>query len=1367
MATDHPSTGRSSKPAAVVPLPPNFEDHVFPAELTEIHRRRWRISRAHPAEEGAPEEIPAEIEKFDEAERKLHAAEKAAPLIKMMDAILGWVRSVWPKGKIQPAVTDIENLRLEVENQRQALAAKCPPSVRRGLIGLAFSGGGIRSATFNLGILQSFADLGILRFFDYLSTVSGGGYIGSWFSAWVWNERKSPCGGFGAVETQLKPALSERRRGEEKCPSVATVGEYRECGPDPIFHLRRYSNYLTPRIGAFSQDTWTAIATYVRNLLLVQLMLIPALAVVLLIPRILAKFFFPVSADFRFWLTVTVFLVAVLIVLLAISTALNRLKEPREKHFRLLHLQVLILAPATVASLIFSWLFGSQKQHLSTLLDPLRWLRPYLPGTPVDWLLGKVPFHSHGFVYWGLALGLLNVVVYLLCVLYHSRKEPQANGSNVQRDRDRSILWWRVVSDFVSGFVGGALLYILAHFGLSKWNAEAVVSFGPPLFLIVFLLAVTVQVGMRSITESDEAREWRASMGAWLLVMALFWAGLFAISFYGPLGWQYLDELAKTKTTLITAWLGSTLAAVFVGKSPSTGTPANPSKLEWVVKIGPIIAVLGLLIAVATVSHKIATEWSPPLAGSPSDKPQAAKPPKAIQAEFAGALQLNTEPAKFDVNLKLGETPTRPDIDAAYWRAVEKGDLVTLGKFLLMCVAIVVILALRVDVNEFSLHAFYRNRLVRCYLGASRGKDRQFDPITGFDPKDDVHLSKLRPGPDYRKDPLPEDACVHDGPYLIVNTALNQMAGKELAWQQRKATSFVLTPRFCGSGETDYCETADFCGGMELGTAFAISGAAASPNMGYHSSGSMAFLLTLFNVRLGWWVGNPKKKDKYKNRGPRLGFPYLVTELLGQTTADSSYVYLSDGGHFENLGIYELVRRRCKYIVCCDAGADFNAEFEDLGNAIRKIRCDLGVNIEIDLDMVRPEAGQRYSRWHQAIGTIRYDQVNQDESVGMLVYIKSSLTGDESGDVLEHAGRHKTFPQDTTADQFFDESQFESYRKLGEHVGWEVFRCAQDKIGEGADEVFKALRHHWVTMPVSLRESFLNQQEALLGLEIKLRDDPDLKRYDLEIYPEIVSLLGADPAALAAGNEQAALHFFNMQIDLMENIFLALELEKYYAYAMNRGWMNLFRRWATTPTFQTLWPGLRGGYSRQFVEFVEDHLLAGDLFQIVDHVSPALVQTLLDEFDRDLLSKDMAPQFSTALKTPLTLPKGGAAAWSAVPKSDPPFTEAWGVAVAGQGPQGCACRLYVWVRGAYRNLGIGGKLLNEALHGLKSGGITGTISVELGTDKPGNPSYQQRKAAWLRLYGQRGFIRDRSDPARLRLKLQLAGESIPWSTKGG
>ncbi len=128
-----------------------------------------------------------------------------------------------------------------------------------------------------------------------------------------------------------------------------------------------------------------------------------------------------------------------------------------------------------------------------------------------------------------------------------------------------------------------------------------------------------------------------------------------------------------------------------------------------------------------------------------------------------------------------------------------------------------------------------------------------------------------------------------------------------------------------------------------LGTAVAISGAAASPNMGYHTSPPVAFLLTLFNVRMGWWLGNPRARYTWRYSSPRIGLIYMLGELFGTTSSSSDYVSLSDGGHFENLGIYELVRRRCRYIIVGDAEQDEDFKFGGLGSrhppVPRRFRC--------------------------------------------------------------------------------------------------------------------------------------------------------------------------------------------------------------------------------------------------------------------------------------------------------------------------------------------------------------------------------------------------------------------------------------------
>jgi hypothetical protein len=185
-------------------------------------------------------------------------------------------------------------------------------------------------------------------------------------------------------------------------------------------------------------------------------------------------------------------------------------------------------------------------------------------------------------------------------------------------------------------------------------------------------------------------------------------------------------------------------------------------------------------------------------------------------------------------------------------------------------------------------------------------------------------------------------------------------------------------------------------------------------------------------------MGNPRaKRDLWKLPGPRFGVRSFIDEAFGLTNDRNTWIYLSDGGHFDNLGLYEMVLRRCRLIIVSDAGADPTFAYEDLGNAIRKIRIDLGISI----DFARPMPMLQHAKLtegrtahHCAIGTICYSTIDPGAPRGTLIYIKPSLSGDEPIDVLQYASQNSSFPHQPTPDQFFDESQFESYRRLGLHI---------------------------------------------------------------------------------------------------------------------------------------------------------------------------------------------------------------------------------------------------------------------------------------------------------------------------------------------
>jgi hypothetical protein len=379
-----------------------------------------------------------------------------------------------------------------------------------------------------------------------------------------------------------------------------------------------------------------------------------------------------------------------------------------------------------------------------------------------------------------------------------------------------------------------------------------------------------------------------------------------------------------------------------------------------------------------------------------------------------------------------------------------------IGEFIVGMALLSVLMSFFININKFSLHSMYRNRLIRAYLGASRGEQRTPNPFTGFDPGDNLQMNELAQKDGPIQKPMP-----------VVNIALNLVHGEKLSWQERKAQSFTVSPLHCGSFANDlgyrrsseYGKNPAVNQAITIGTALAISGAAASPNMGYHSSPAVTFLLTLFNVRLGWWMGNPGAAgaETYSRSCPEFAVGPMLAEAFGLTDADSRYVYLSDGGHFENLGLYEMVLRRCRCILVSDAGCDEKIQFQDLGNAIRKIRIDLGIDITIKLDRLRPIEQNGLSSEHYAVGTIHYSRVDQGTSDGILVYLKPSLTGNEPVDVLDYAAHHRQFPHEPTADQFFDEAQFESYRRLGEHIVDQVFSQGLTSRPQALHQVFKEL----------------------------------------------------------------------------------------------------------------------------------------------------------------------------------------------------------------------------------------------------------------------------------------------------------------------
>jgi hypothetical protein len=383
-------------------------------------------------------------------------------------------------------------------------------------------------------------------------------------------------------------------------------------------------------------------------------------------------------------------------------------------------------------------------------------------------------------------------------------------------------------------------------------------------------------------------------------------------------------------------------------------------------------------------------------------------------------------------------------------------------------------------------------------------------------------------------------------------------------------------------------------GGIHLDTAAAISGAAVNPNQGYSSNPALAFLMTFFNVRLGWWISNPRKTAQWraeKNRPtPAFALFYLLKELFGSANDKSKFVNLSDGGHFENMGLYELVRRRCKYIIVCDSEQDSEMKFCGIGNAVNRCRADFGAEIELDLRPLQIQ-DDGFSQAHCVVGTIKYPPPRQrtsaeesaatdceclgDEGSGLyegtILYIKSSLVGDEPADLVAYKLQHDTFPQDSTANQWFTETQFESYRRLGHHIATTAICPAlqpeQDKVRKRSEiaGLFECMYAVWYPPTPEMQQYLTQHVQQYQSILKELRERPELAGLAERLNDSRKSLRSPvrwDPPGTPPGSKDYAWQFANALLDFMYTVYADLQL----AFPDNRTsphadwWICLFRR---------------------------------------------------------------------------------------------------------------------------------------------------------------------------------------------------------------
>ena len=360
------------------------------------------------------------------------------------------------------------------------------------------------------------------------------------------------------------------------------------------------------------------------------------------------------------------------------------------------------------------------------------------------------------------------------------------------------------------------------------------------------------------------------------------------------------------------------------------------------------------------------------------------------------------------------------------------------GQGVLVCVAVMLALvALRlINVNLTAPHRIYRERLAKTFIQKT---DKGDGPVV---------LAEVNP-------------CGR-APYHLINTALNLPSSEVPALRDRKCAFFLFSKHWTGSATTGYHRTTEWKTNgnpVDLATAMAVSGAAASSYMGLSSMPTLTALLTFLNIRLGFWIRRPDKKILSEMPG----FGCLLREMTGVDMDEKgAWLNLSDGGHVENMGIYELLRRRCKFIICVDGEADPDFTFTGLLTLVRHAQIDYGIRIEPDVRALRPELKTGTSQAHALFCRIHYPETG---ATGFLLYLKLSVTGNETELINRYRTLHPEFPHEPTADQFFNEEQFEAYRELGAHV---------------AEGLFARALTNGITRPASIAEWFRQLASNLL-----------------------------------------------------------------------------------------------------------------------------------------------------------------------------------------------------------------------------------------------------------------------------------------------